>query len=229
MCLGIPGQVVERVPGYGDQLALVDVVGGRRQVNVGMLGGRAAGTRGLGDHSHGLRPREGRRGSGATGAGRVGADGPTADELRSRRERRFVRVGWRARRRAPRAGRLWGTVLVDESEHDGNSGSSPAPRRPAAPSGCTRRTTSPRWTPSSPRTASAEPDVSVEVFRAPTGQLTCAHRGGGTRPAVFRPMCCCCPTRCRCSSTPLRTCCCPGRLPSRTPFRRRRGRTRSGG
>jgi len=39
MCLGIPGQVVERVNGYGDQLALVDVVGARRQVNVGMLEG----------------------------------------------------------------------------------------------------------------------------------------------------------------------------------------------
>ncbi len=39
MCLGIPGQVVERVPGYGDQLALVDVVGGRRQINIGMLEG----------------------------------------------------------------------------------------------------------------------------------------------------------------------------------------------
>jgi hydrogenase expression/formation protein HypC len=39
MCLGIPGQVVERVDGYGDQLALVDVVGGRRQINVGMLEG----------------------------------------------------------------------------------------------------------------------------------------------------------------------------------------------
>ena len=38
MCLGIPGQVVERVEGYGDQLALVDVVGARRRVNIGMLG-----------------------------------------------------------------------------------------------------------------------------------------------------------------------------------------------
>jgi hydrogenase expression/formation protein HypC len=37
VCLGIPGQVVERVEGYGDQLALVDVVGGRQRVNVGML------------------------------------------------------------------------------------------------------------------------------------------------------------------------------------------------
>ena len=37
MCLGIPGQVVERVAGFGDQLALVDVVGARRRVNVGML------------------------------------------------------------------------------------------------------------------------------------------------------------------------------------------------
>jgi hydrogenase assembly chaperone HypC/HupF len=37
MCLGIPGQVVELVPGCADQLALVDVAGARRQVNVGML------------------------------------------------------------------------------------------------------------------------------------------------------------------------------------------------
>jgi hydrogenase expression/formation protein HypC len=37
VCLGIPGQFVERVAGYEDQLAVVDVVGGRRQVNVGML------------------------------------------------------------------------------------------------------------------------------------------------------------------------------------------------
>lgn len=37
MCLGIPGQVIERVAGFGDQLVLVDVVGGRRRVNLGML------------------------------------------------------------------------------------------------------------------------------------------------------------------------------------------------
>lgn len=37
MCLGIPGRVVEMVPGYGDQLALVDVEGARRKVNIGML------------------------------------------------------------------------------------------------------------------------------------------------------------------------------------------------
>jgi len=37
MCLGIPGCVVEMVPGYGDQLALVDVEGARRKVNIGML------------------------------------------------------------------------------------------------------------------------------------------------------------------------------------------------
>jgi hydrogenase maturation protein HypF len=37
MCLGIPGRVVEIVPGYADQLALVDVVGARRRINVGML------------------------------------------------------------------------------------------------------------------------------------------------------------------------------------------------
>ncbi len=38
MCLGIPGQVVEKVDGYGGQLALVDVLGCQRRVNIGMLG-----------------------------------------------------------------------------------------------------------------------------------------------------------------------------------------------
>jgi hydrogenase expression/formation protein HypC len=37
MCLGIPGQVVELVEGYGGQLALVDVEGAQRKVNIGML------------------------------------------------------------------------------------------------------------------------------------------------------------------------------------------------
>lgn len=37
MCLGIPGQVVEKVEGYDGQLALVDVVGVERKINVGML------------------------------------------------------------------------------------------------------------------------------------------------------------------------------------------------
>ncbi|WP_426995956.1 HypC/HybG/HupF family hydrogenase formation chaperone [Pseudarthrobacter sp. N5] len=37
MCLGIPGQVVELVEGYGDQLALVDVAGVRRNINIGLL------------------------------------------------------------------------------------------------------------------------------------------------------------------------------------------------
>jgi hydrogenase assembly chaperone HypC/HupF len=37
MCLGIPGQVVELVDGYYDQLAVVEVVGAQRQINVGML------------------------------------------------------------------------------------------------------------------------------------------------------------------------------------------------
>ena len=37
MCLGIPGRVVSMVAGYGDQLALVDVAGQERRVNIGML------------------------------------------------------------------------------------------------------------------------------------------------------------------------------------------------
>jgi hydrogenase expression/formation protein HypC len=39
MCLGIPGQVVRMLDGYGDQLALVDVAGEHRKINVGMLAG----------------------------------------------------------------------------------------------------------------------------------------------------------------------------------------------
>lgn len=37
MCLGIPGRVVEMVEGYGNQLAMVDMGGDRRKVNIGML------------------------------------------------------------------------------------------------------------------------------------------------------------------------------------------------
>ncbi|MEW1687317.1 carbamoyltransferase HypF [Streptomyces sp. NPDC091265] len=37
MCLGIPGRVVEIVDGYAGQLALVDVEGAQRRVNIGML------------------------------------------------------------------------------------------------------------------------------------------------------------------------------------------------
>ena len=37
MCLGIPGRVVAMVDGYGGQLALVDVEGVSRRVNIGLL------------------------------------------------------------------------------------------------------------------------------------------------------------------------------------------------
>jgi hydrogenase maturation protein HypF len=37
MCLGIPGQVVEVLGEYDGQLALVDVQGARRTVNLGLL------------------------------------------------------------------------------------------------------------------------------------------------------------------------------------------------
>ncbi len=37
MCLGIPGQVVSRVEGYGGQLVEVEVEGALRRVNIGML------------------------------------------------------------------------------------------------------------------------------------------------------------------------------------------------
>ena len=37
MCLGIPGRVVSMVEGHGDQLALVEVEGVARQVNIGLL------------------------------------------------------------------------------------------------------------------------------------------------------------------------------------------------
>jgi hydrogenase expression/formation protein HypC len=37
MCLGIPGRVVAMVEGYSDQLALVEVEGVARRVNIGLL------------------------------------------------------------------------------------------------------------------------------------------------------------------------------------------------
>jgi hydrogenase expression/formation protein HypC len=43
MCLGIPGRVTAMVDGYGDQLALVDVEGASRKVNIGLLDPGAVG------------------------------------------------------------------------------------------------------------------------------------------------------------------------------------------
>ena len=43
MCLAIPGEVVELLPGNDDQLALVDVVGVKRRINVGLLDGESIG------------------------------------------------------------------------------------------------------------------------------------------------------------------------------------------
>ncbi|WP_067834030.1 HypC/HybG/HupF family hydrogenase formation chaperone [Nocardia lijiangensis] len=37
MCLGIPGRVVRMADGYHGQIALVDVSGETRKVNIGML------------------------------------------------------------------------------------------------------------------------------------------------------------------------------------------------
>ena len=37
MCLAIPGQLVEFLPGNNDQLALVDVVGVKRKITIGLM------------------------------------------------------------------------------------------------------------------------------------------------------------------------------------------------
>ncbi|MDP9240333.1 MAG: HypC/HybG/HupF family hydrogenase formation chaperone [Actinomycetota bacterium] len=37
MCLAIPGEIVQMVAGSNDQLALVDVVGVKRKINIGLL------------------------------------------------------------------------------------------------------------------------------------------------------------------------------------------------
>jgi len=37
MCLGIPGRVIEMIDGNAGMLALVDVLGARRPINLGML------------------------------------------------------------------------------------------------------------------------------------------------------------------------------------------------
>ena len=39
MCLAIPGEVVALLPGNEDQLAMVEVVGVRRKINIGLLEG----------------------------------------------------------------------------------------------------------------------------------------------------------------------------------------------
>ncbi len=39
MCLAIPGRIVEFVAGNNDQLALVDVVGVKRKINIGLMEG----------------------------------------------------------------------------------------------------------------------------------------------------------------------------------------------
>ncbi len=41
MCLAIPGEVVEILDGNNDQLALVDVVGVKRKINIGLLEGES--------------------------------------------------------------------------------------------------------------------------------------------------------------------------------------------
>ena len=75
MCLGIPGQVVGMLDGYGDQLALVNVAGENRKVNIGMLPEETFSARRLGDHPHGVRGREDRQGGRRRGDGRPGDDG----------------------------------------------------------------------------------------------------------------------------------------------------------
>jgi hydrogenase expression/formation protein HypC len=37
MCLAIPGRIVEFLSGNNDQLALVDVVGVKRKINIGLM------------------------------------------------------------------------------------------------------------------------------------------------------------------------------------------------
>ena len=37
MCLAIPGRIVEFLSGNADQLALVDVVGVKRKINIGLM------------------------------------------------------------------------------------------------------------------------------------------------------------------------------------------------
>ena len=80
MCLGIPGQVVDMLDGYGDQLALVDVAGEPRKVNIGMLPEETFERGRLGDHPHGVRGREDRRGRRRRRDGRPGADAAAETE-----------------------------------------------------------------------------------------------------------------------------------------------------
>ena len=96
-----PGQVVGMVDGYGDQLALVDVVGENRKINIGMLRG-AVQRRRLGDHPHGVRGRDDRQGRRGRGAGRPGDDGPQREKRTRRHDRPAQAAHLRPRRRAGR-------------------------------------------------------------------------------------------------------------------------------
>jgi hydrogenase expression/formation protein HypC len=42
VCLAIPGQIAELLPEAGGQLAVVDVVGVKRKINIGLLDGDVA-------------------------------------------------------------------------------------------------------------------------------------------------------------------------------------------
>ncbi len=98
MCLGIPGRVVRLEPGFADQVALVDVEGAERRINVGMLDQPPA-PGDVGAHPHGLRAGGHRRGGGPPGDVRARADGPaasrrppTADPAPVRRVRAWSRA-----------------------------------------------------------------------------------------------------------------------------------------
>ena len=84
MCLGIPGRVVEMVPGFGDQLALVEVEGVARRVNIGMLDEAPAPGQWVLIHM-GFAVETHRSGGRRGGDVRPGADGPAARRPRDRR------------------------------------------------------------------------------------------------------------------------------------------------
>jgi len=78
MCLGIPGKVVEVLDGYAGQLALVDVEGAQRKINIGMLDDPPAPETWVLIHM-GFRARDRRRGRRGRGDAWPGDDGRERD------------------------------------------------------------------------------------------------------------------------------------------------------
>ena len=87
VCLAIPGRIVEFLPGNDDQLALVDVVGVKRKINIGLMEDEDLRRRRLHPDPRRLRHVEDRRERGGRSAVDAGDDGPVVRRRAAGRRR----------------------------------------------------------------------------------------------------------------------------------------------